>query len=179
MDINNRTEVYINVCINKINTQTNHQEVNQVPKAPCSNILPILLPSTTFSKIHPAIKKLFCAKQPDVSLAGRLKHFLENWKKLTHDKHILQLVQGYEIPFFTAPRQRHVPTQKNIPMSQVHLVDKEIQSMLEKGAIKQVFPVKHQFPSNLFLVGKKDGVTDNSVSKNSFKLHFRNLRVRS
>jgi hypothetical protein len=32
---------------------------------------------------------------PESPLAGRLKHFLGTWKKLTRDKNILDRVEGY------------------------------------------------------------------------------------
>ena len=73
------------------------------------------------------------------------------------DNQILQLIQGYKIPFFAPPEQRKVLSCVNIPRDQIHLMDQEILNMLEKGAIKSVFPVKNQFLSSLFLVGKKDG----------------------
>lgn len=91
-----------------------------------------------------------------VPLAGRLRHFLGNWKKLTQDKNILKIVQRYKIPILSQPTQRRTPGQV-VPGDQLHFVDQEILSMLEKGAIQQVFPVCKQFLSSLFLVGKKDG----------------------
>ena len=49
-----------------------------------SNMLPELIPQ---GKIHSVVEGLFSSETlPKVKLAGRSKHFLKNWKKLTGDK---------------------------------------------------------------------------------------------
>ena len=55
-------------------------------------------------KVHPLIKKLFLSKSiPDVPLAGRLKHFVGAWMKITQDPKILNIVKGYKISFHSKP----------------------------------------------------------------------------
>ena len=52
-------------------------------------------------KVHPLIKRLFLSKSiPDVPLAGRLKHFIGAWMRITQDPKILDTVKGYKIPFY-------------------------------------------------------------------------------
>ena len=82
---------------------------------------------------HPLIKRLFSTnKVPKVPIAGRLKHFSKTWKKLTRDQSILDLVNGYVIPF-----QSKTPFQLATSREQQKLMDKEVKEMLKKGAIRQ------------------------------------------
>ena len=48
---------------------------------------------------------------PKVPIAGRLKHFSKAWKKLIRDQSILDLVDGYAIPFQRKPSQSKIPFQ--------------------------------------------------------------------
>ena len=108
--------------------------------------------------VHPLIKRLFSSnKVPNIPIAGRLKHFSKAWKKLTRDQSILDLVDGYVIPFQRKPFQSKIPFQLATSREQQKLLDKEVKEMLKKGAIRQVSTVKGEFLSNLFLVKKKDG----------------------
>ena len=93
----------------------------------------------------------------NLSAAGRLRFFLENWKKLTHDTFILKVVQGCQIPLLSEPTQFSSPSEVQTKQEEQILVDQEIEKMLEKQAIKSVQPSKDQFLSTLFLVTKKDG----------------------
>ena len=55
-------------------------------------------------KIHSVVEGLFSSETlPKVDLAGISKHFLKNWKKLTGDKKILEIVHSYKIPFHMDP----------------------------------------------------------------------------
>ena len=51
-------------------------------------------------KVHPLIKRLFLSISiSDTPLAGRLKHFVGSWMKITQDPKTLNMVKGYKIPF--------------------------------------------------------------------------------
>ena len=52
-------------------------------------------------KIRPIIKHFIT--QRDLPVSERLKHVRMNWEKLTSDPFILNLVQGYQIPFSSKP----------------------------------------------------------------------------
>ena len=117
-------------------------------------MLPELIPQ---GKIHSVVEGLFSSETlPKVKLAGRSKYFLKNWKKLTGDKKILKIVQGYKIPFQMDPIQVRVPHSQKMNSDQSTLVNQEIESMLQKGAIQKVPHVSGEFLSNLFLVHKSD-----------------------
>ena len=108
-------------------------------------------------KIHSAAEGLFSSETlPKVKLAGRSKHFLKNWKKLTGDKKILETVQGYKIQFHMDPIQVRVPHSQKMNSDQSTLVNQETESMLQKGAFQKVSHVSGEFLNNLFLVDKSD-----------------------
>ena len=111
-----------------------------------------------FPKVHHLVKGLFPVKNlSGLPLAGRVRYFLENWKKLTNDQAILQMVQGYEIPFNSPPQQNFIPKSPVLNQVEKQLVDQEVKEMLSKGAIQKVKPTRDHFISNIFLVPKKDG----------------------
>lgn len=84
-----------------------------------------------------------------------MKHFLHQWKRITNDKEILNMVAGWIIPFNQHPPQM---TMRNINMSKEEkkLVDIEVINLLGKGAIQQTTPVEGQVISSIFLREKKD-----------------------
>ena len=45
----------------------------------------------------------------NLPLAGRIKHFLPNWEKLTQDPWVLEAVEGFRVPFRQKPFQRQLP----------------------------------------------------------------------
>ena len=116
------------------------------------------LPASAFYKIHPVVANLFSVKIKQLPKAGRVKHFVKNWQRLTNDPMILDIVNGYEIPFILPPRQSRLPNLCQLTKEASDLVDQEVQDMLRKGAIVVSDPKEDQFLSSLFLVKKKDGV---------------------
>ena len=107
--------------------------------------------------VHTLVQNLFRQEQrSDLPVAGRLKHFLKNWKVLTSDPHILEIVEGYQIPFLSILQQVKPPAAIQFSEKDKSLIDLEIQAMLEKGTIQIVKELHGQFLSPLFLVEKKD-----------------------
>ena len=96
---------------------TNGAVVSQVSKvldqklAPLSRKLPELIPEKSLTNVHPLVKNLFIGNIPILQLAGRLTHFIKNWKELTQDQEILSAVKGYVIPFLKASVPRAIPKQ--------------------------------------------------------------------
>ena len=90
-------------------------------------------------------------------LAGRLQHFLNNWKLLTQDQFILKMIEGVLIPFVEPPRQEKAPSQTFHNHLEGPVIEQEIAEMLQKGAIQVVSPLKGEFISTVFLVKKKVG----------------------
>ena len=70
---------------------------------------------------------------------------------------ILDIVNGYEIPFILPPRQSSLPNLCQLTKEASDLVDQEVKDMLRKGAIVVSDPKEDKFLSYLFLLEKKDG----------------------
>ena len=69
--------------------------------------------------MHPLVQNLFPQEQRSVlPVDGGLKYFQENWKKLTNDPQIFELVEDYQIPSSSEPKQTKPP-------NPVHLTKKE------------------------------------------------------
>ena len=81
------------------------QQVNKLCTFPqlCTQTPEII--DVNIENVHPILKKLFKSPVSKVPLAGRIKYFNHNWKKLTRDSKILDRVPGYEIPFLRTPAQ--------------------------------------------------------------------------
>ena len=84
-------------------------------------------------------------------LAGRLPNFLDNWKVLTQDTWMLQVVQGYCIDFTDTPHQSQVPPEMHVSTEMHSKVTEEITELLNKGAVEEVQPGPSSFISQLFL----------------------------
>ena len=93
---------------------------------------------------------------PELSnqVAGRLSHFITNWEVLTTDKWVLGTVKGFQIPFTNQPAQDHWPNPAVCSAEQSCLIQEEVGTLVEKGAITQVHDPQPQgcFYSTLFLV---------------------------
>ena len=108
--------------------------------------------------VHHLVKILFPTNiSPGLLLAVRVKNFAKNWKKLTKDPAVWNIVHAYQIPFIEHPYQTSLPVGGKITPDKKELVEEEINQMLKKGAIIKVDPSPDQFLSNIFTVPKKDG----------------------
>lgn len=91
------------------------------------------------------------------SIAGRIKHFVKNWQKITKDPVVLDMVRGLSLEWAETPHQCREPSTPKFSKAETRSLNSEIQKMLEKGAIEQVQEEQNQFVSTLFLVPKRDG----------------------
>lgn len=79
------------------------------------------------------------------------------WKAMTSDLWVLDAVQEYKIVFGKIPRQTNLPKQINFNETDENLVDSEVKSMLEEGAIFNSRHEEGEFVSNIFIVPKPNG----------------------
>ena len=91
----------------------------------------------------------------DLQIAGRLKQFLTNWKLLTNDKVILDIVSGYKLEFLSTPFQ-NCARETFVNCAQAIYLDNEIQKLKNKGVIQEAVPCAGQFISTVFLTPKAD-----------------------
>ena len=90
-------------------------------------------------------------------MAGRLRHFRQNWEKITQDSWVLDTVSGYSIPFLHTPQQSSCPP-SHTSEEERFFIDAEIQSLLQVGAIREYQSIPQgAFFSTLFTVPKKGG----------------------
>ena len=68
-------------------------------------------------------------------VAGNIKHFYENWKKITNDHIILSIIQnGLKINFTEEPQYQNV---SEVPhgMVETEIITQEVKKLLNKGVI--------------------------------------------
>ena len=95
---------------------------------------------------------------PHVPVGGRLKHFLPQWKALTSDPFILNMVTGMDIPLENRQPQVSIPPELVFSEAEKQAADEQIQTLLNKRAIVECFHIgPDDFVSNVFLRPKKGG----------------------
>ena len=92
-------------------------------------------------------------------VGGRLRFFIDQWKKITDDKWVLSTIsKGYKLEFQNIPPDSGV-IQTKASAEALKIINLEVEKLLEKGAIEPVpFVEQHLgFYSTMFLVPKKSG----------------------
>ena len=89
--------------------------------------------------------------------AGRLSFCLENWKRITSDPWIWQVVKGYPLELIATPQQDRPPRPIEFAGDLSKVILEEIHELEQKSAVQKVTPRPDQFVSQIFLVSKKDG----------------------
>ena len=92
-------------------------------------------------------------------VAGNIRHFVDEWRKITSDKFILDTVQHSHIDFFEgmAPIQNSVPKPIKFNEQEKIIVNGEVLKLLNKGVIEPCQPERTLYVSNIFIREKKDG----------------------
>ena len=88
--------------------------------------------------------------------AGSLSLSLSEWQKLTHDKHILDIISGLKIDFMKNPTQINEPKQIQFNPQEKEIVNSEIENLKRLGVIEHTEEVDGQFISNIFIRKKKN-----------------------
>ncbi len=99
------------------------------------------------------LRKVACQSS---KVAGRLQFHISNWKLLTKDSWVLNTIQGYQLALLGRPTQWKTPHPSQFNQEQWVLIQEEMDNLLEKGAISEVYNPQDGYFSNLFLVPKKD-----------------------
>ena len=100
------------------------------------------------AKLHDRVKKF---------RSGNIKNHLEDWKKITSDKNILDIVQyGLELNFIDDPPEKS-PFEYPRSQRECRIMDDEVSYMLKKEIIERCCSEKGEYFSNLFTAPKKDG----------------------
>ena len=119
--------------------------------------------TSTFEASKPDIdlnsQKLIALAQHKVDhfKAGQIVNYVHQWKMLTSDPEILDIVQGAHIEFDTIPKQCTLPMTNDFNQAETKLVTVEIEKLLQKGVIQPCIKESDDFISKIFLRPKKDG----------------------
>ncbi|CAB4038826.1 Hypothetical predicted protein, partial [Paramuricea clavata] len=89
--------------------------------------------------------------------AGRLSSYAEQWKLLTSDKFILDMVTGAHIELSSTPFQVKCQQKKLFSSKERLVIDSEIKSLLAKGVIVPSVTEPGEYISPIFIIPKKDG----------------------
>ena len=92
--------------------------------------------------------------------AGRLKLFLNEWKKLTTDNYILDAVQHCHIEFIdnVPPIQNRLLIRSpNFNKKEEEVIDLEIKKLLQLNVIEEVESEENEYISPIFVRPKKNG----------------------
>ena len=95
--------------------------------------------------------------QTVIQSAGRIKHHLAQWGKLTSDPHILNIVRGCKIEFDQPPCQWQPPSHPQFSSNEAETVDKEVAKVVLKGVLIKSSHEQGEYLSTVFLRPKKDG----------------------
>ena len=87
----------------------------------------------------------------------KINSFCHKWERLTSDASILQIISGDCIELFSDPPSQVSHPPNSIPRNRMSLVDKEIESLLDKGVIISCGHEPGEFISPIFTVPRKDG----------------------
>ena len=88
---------------------------------------------------------------------GRLVSYLDNWKLVTSDSNILDMVSGAHIEFSSTPIQVRPPITKVFSSGDKQVIASEIKSLLGKGVVVPYTTDPGKFISPIFTTPKKDG----------------------
>ncbi len=89
-------------------------------------------------------------------LGGRLRFFVDFWRKLTPSKEVISIILGAKIPFISEPFQSRAPFPCVFNEAEKCEVQKMVTELLNMDAIVPVEPEPGQFVSQIFLVTNKD-----------------------
>ena len=88
---------------------------------------------------------------------GRTLFYLKNWGQLTTDSSVLGIEKGYRLRFRARPHQFYSPITNPKSSKEFQAIKQEVNSLLVKGAIKQILNFQAKFVSRLFTVPKRSG----------------------
>ena len=89
-------------------------------------------------------------------VAGNIAHHFSEWRSITSDPSILEIVSGYLIDFERLPYQTYVPYIK-FSKGDEHIIAVEVQKLLDKGVLSKTTHCNGEFISSVFTRPKKDG----------------------
>ena len=91
-------------------------------------------------------------------MGGRIKRFLKEWRQLSQDRWVLDIIEdGFAIDFVSIPSGNTPPPPVEMSDRLVEALNLEVEALLAKRAIKEITFQHGLFWSSLFAVPKKSG----------------------
>ncbi len=115
----------------------------------------------------------------DFPIGGRLRHFVDFWRRITTSKKIIQTVLGAPMPFISEPRQEVLPEPYHLSSADQELIRKEVRWMLDQKIVSVVEAKAGQVISPFFLATNKDKskrpiLNVREINRNNLpRLHFK------
>ena len=112
-------------------------------------------------------------------VAGNIKNYVSNWRKITSDRYILDIVQkGLTLNFTNYPPDSSEPFEYPRGQKEFETIDSEVKKLLRKKVIRRCDREDGEYFSSLFTTPKKDGtyrtiLNLKSLNKDCDKAHFK------
>ena len=105
-------------------------------------------------------------------MGGNTKLFAKNWKKLTSDKYILDIVtNGLRLDFKEIPKNRQYQF-RTLKNDELEIVKAEVDKLLSKQVICESRRERNDYLSNVFTRNKKDGGKRMILNLKQFNAHI-------
>lgn len=108
---------------------------------------------------------------PEIPVGGRLRFFLSHWEKITDDQWVLSVIkEGYKIEFNQIPPKTGIK-KTNVPAKNLDILNMEVKSLIEKGAVEHVplNDLQNGFLQYLFPCPQKDRGHETSNQSQTIK----------
>jgi hypothetical protein len=134
-----------------------HQPLPVVPNKVSPVLQTNLVSQISYNQQY--LKQIICKIEDEIKFfkAGQIKYNLNNWKKLTNDCNILEMITGYNLEFLSLPIQNLEPKPLKFDENETKLINNEIERLLKAEVIKVCDREKGDWVSNIFGRLKKDG----------------------
>ena len=93
----------------------------------------------------------------NLKVAGSIADQVSNWQDITHDPVVLSNVTGVKLIFDKNPVQENIPRQYKFHSYLSQIVENEIQQLLLKDVVDEIYDIEDCFVSNIFLRQKPNG----------------------
>ena len=128
---------------------------------------------------NPAINLTCLRHRVESFRAGDIRNYAHNWRKLTSDKNILDIVsKGLRLNFIDYPPQGSEPFEYPRGHVETRTINEEVNKLLDKGVVRPCGRDNGEYFSSLFTRDKKDGtyrtiLNLKSLNKDCDTAHFK------
>ena len=92
-----------------------------------------------------------------MNFGGRIRLFTQNWKEITSDTTILDMIEGVQLEFHKCPQQKFTPKSYKFEKEDKQLITEELSTFFNRSIIERAISDPDQIVSNIFSRKKKSG----------------------